>query len=123
RDVIKPLEQILQDAFPAAQQALAKFENSLFKASEGMEELPVAGLLPVARKDGEAAQGALRQLHQDLEAIIQALEKVVSLARRTAQPTAREEANRAERALYKRTHEGITGNISGQKLMPMPPKP
>jgi hypothetical protein len=103
RDVVTPLEKVINEAFPTAQKSMEKFEGSLYKAGEGTE--PNAVALTRARQDGTTAQADLRQLHGDLEAVIQALEQVANLAKEIEKLKKIADRKQAESELYVRLKE------------------
>jgi len=83
KDVVRPLEKIVGDggSFQQAQRAMETFQIALENASKGEDPVPAPMALTNARKTGDEAQAALRKVHGDLEAVIQALEQVANLAK------------------------------------------
>lgn len=79
RDVVKPLEKVLAEAFPRAQASMDRFEIALNSA--GLGDVTNTTALTSARQNGATAQNDLRQLHGDLEGVIQALEQVANEAK------------------------------------------
>lgn len=108
RDVVDPLGKVINSSFPRAEAALDAFDKSLLQSSQGEPTSgPAPAGLAAAKAQSLIAQTALRDLHNDLETVIQALEQVANLAKEVEKLKRLAEKKQGETELYERVKKAI----------------
>ncbi len=103
RDVVDPLGRVIDVSFPRAGASMNTFAQALLQAGGGEAATTVdPAALAAAKAQGALAQVALRELHNELEAVIQALEQVANLAKEIEKLKRLAEKKQAESELYER---------------------
>jgi len=122
RDVVVPLAKVIDAAFPKAETALDVLDRGLLQAGRGGAGMPAeAAALAQAKAQGNVAAAAVRDLQNELEAIIQALEQVANLAKEIEKLKKLAERKQAESELYDRIRKAIEESLF-KDLGGTPPK-
>jgi hypothetical protein len=122
RDVVNPLNNAVDELFPAAKDSMLAFE----KALDAARKMPaVAGNIPetaTARKAGDKARDDLRALKASLEKVIQSLQQLTDIAKLVKELRKLEEQKQQETELYKQILQKLYDDLLKGTGTP-PPKP